>query len=370
MAALRHVDDIFTVQRIVGGHAIDNLPDAHAVVVVGELRVGSVLHHAGQHTSGFPRERPAVVGQRVADGVVGNRLTADGRNLVLPVAVPIGIKYRFINPFKRRCQRIRCTQVTRHVAAAIIQVHRGFSCMGIVDASELTETVILIRRRQAVVRHRSDIAHIVVCIREILPILRDALHQRRGLDAVSILRRKILIRRQIRGLHAIRSARRNTTNRIIGICDNAVVRAIAKLRGAILHIVDVGRFKAGAVVHRFFVGIDIAVCVVAHRVHILRRADRGRTGAFQNMRASRSLARVVFRPDRAIEFIVPHISDLTVCAIVVGKARSCRIVVMDTRYAAEVVARVMHLAAIAVFHAHQRAITRVRMPICLFLSSW
>ena len=69
--------------------------------------------------------------------------------------------------------------------------------MGIVDASELTETVILIRRRQAIARHRSDIAHIVVCIREILPILRDALYQRRGLDAVSILRRKILIRRRI-----------------------------------------------------------------------------------------------------------------------------------------------------------------------------
>ena len=81
------------------------------------------------------------------------------------------------------------------------------------------------------------------------------------------------------------------------------------------------------------------------------------------MRASRSLARVVFRPDRAIEFIVPHISDLTVCAIVVGKARSCRIVVMDTRYTAEIIAGVIHLAAITIFDAHQRAITRVRIHI-------
>ena len=100
MAALRHVDDIFAVQRIVGGHAIDNLPDAHAVVVVGELRVGSVLHHAGQHTSGFPRERPAVVGQRVADGVVGNRLAADGRNLVLPVAVAIVFQVYLFSGFQ------------------------------------------------------------------------------------------------------------------------------------------------------------------------------------------------------------------------------------------------------------------------------
>ena len=69
--------------------------------------------------------------------------------------------------------------------------------MGVVHANELTELIVNIRRRQAITRHRSDIAHIVVCIREILPILRDALHQRRGLDAVSILRRKVLIRRRI-----------------------------------------------------------------------------------------------------------------------------------------------------------------------------
>ena len=87
MAALRHVDDVLAVQRVVGGHAVDDLFNSQAVMVIGELRVGASLHHAGQHTSGFPRKRPAVVGQRVADGVVGNRLAADGRNLVLPVAV-------------------------------------------------------------------------------------------------------------------------------------------------------------------------------------------------------------------------------------------------------------------------------------------
>lgn len=58
-------------------------------------------------------------------------------------------------------------------------------------ASKLTETVILIRRRQAVARHRSDIAHIVVCIREILPILRDARDQRRGEDGVLRVRVKV-----------------------------------------------------------------------------------------------------------------------------------------------------------------------------------
>ena len=69
--------------------------------------------------------------------------------------------------------------------------------MRIILANELTKLIINIRRRQAITRHGSDIAHIVVCIREILPILRDALHQRRGLDAVSIFRRKVLIRRRI-----------------------------------------------------------------------------------------------------------------------------------------------------------------------------
>ena len=100
MAALRHMDDVLAVQRVVGGHAIDNLPDAHAVVVVGELRVGASLHHAGQHTSGFPRKRPTVIGQRIANRIIGNRLAADGRNLVLPVAVAIGFQVCLFSGFQ------------------------------------------------------------------------------------------------------------------------------------------------------------------------------------------------------------------------------------------------------------------------------
>ena len=99
-AALRHVDNIFTTQRIVGRYAVDDLFNSQAVMVIGELCVGSVLHHAGQHTSGFPRKRPTVIGQRIANRIISNRLSANGRNLVLPVAVAIGFQVCLFSGFQ------------------------------------------------------------------------------------------------------------------------------------------------------------------------------------------------------------------------------------------------------------------------------
>ena len=96
-------------------------------MVVGELRVGAGLHHAGEHASRLPSERPAVVGQRVADGVIGDRLAADGRDLVLPVGIVIGVEHHLRDAVKRGRQRVRRAQVARHVAAAIVQVHRGLA---------------------------------------------------------------------------------------------------------------------------------------------------------------------------------------------------------------------------------------------------
>ncbi len=100
MAALRHVDDIFTIQRIVGRYVVYDLFNSQAVMVIGELRVGASLYHAGQHTSGFPCKRPTVIGRRVANRIIGNRLTADGRNLVLPVAVAIVFQVYLFSGFQ------------------------------------------------------------------------------------------------------------------------------------------------------------------------------------------------------------------------------------------------------------------------------
>ena len=234
--------------------------------------------------------------------------------------------------------------------------------MGIVDASELTETVILIRRRQAVARHRSDIAHIVVCIREILPILRDARDQRRGEDGVLRVRVKVGV---LSGV--VRCADSHApvqpADRIIGIGQLAVVCTEAKLRRLVLDIVGVGRLVAGAVVHLLLEGSHVTKLVVAQRARVLRCTGGGAGHTFHQVRADRTLARVVLRPHRVPQLGVLHIRSLPVRAVIVGEARFGRIVIVDARHAAEVVARVMHLAAVAVFHAHQRAITRVRIHI-------
>ena len=97
IATLRHVDDILAAQRVVGGHAIDDLLDTQTIVIIGELCIGASFHHAGQHAARLPYKRPAVIGQRIADGVVGNRLAADDRNLVLPVAITIVFQVLWIS---------------------------------------------------------------------------------------------------------------------------------------------------------------------------------------------------------------------------------------------------------------------------------
>ncbi len=65
---LRHVDDIFNSQ---------------AVMVIGELRVGSGLHHACQHAPGFPCKRPTVIGQRIA-----NQTSKNGVSEKAPLFAP------------------------------------------------------------------------------------------------------------------------------------------------------------------------------------------------------------------------------------------------------------------------------------------
>lgn len=103
VVALCHVDNILAIQRVVGGCTVYDLPDAQAVMIIDELRIGAGLHHAGEHTSGFPRKRPTVIGQRIANRIIGNRLAADGRNLIFPVRIPIDVT----NGLRCRAQRTR-----------------------------------------------------------------------------------------------------------------------------------------------------------------------------------------------------------------------------------------------------------------------
>ena len=77
-------------------------------MVVGELGGGVGAGHAFQHPPGFPSIRPAIVGQRVADGVVGDGMAIVARQLVLPVGVGIGIGHGLL---RRDCAQVGCRRV-------------------------------------------------------------------------------------------------------------------------------------------------------------------------------------------------------------------------------------------------------------------
>ena len=100
------VVDIEVIDIVIGNHAglplrhVDDIFNSQAVMVIGELRIGSALYHAGQHTSGFPCKRPTVIGQRIANRIIGNRLSANGRNLILPVAIAIGFQVCLFSGFQ------------------------------------------------------------------------------------------------------------------------------------------------------------------------------------------------------------------------------------------------------------------------------
>lgn len=119
VAALRHVDDVLAIERVAGGHVVYDLLGSQAVVVVGELRVGAGLYHAVKHAARLPGKRPAVVGQRIANGIVGDRLAVDGGHLVLPVRIAVDVAHGL----RRRAQRARGVSVLAvggDVAAPVI----------------------------------------------------------------------------------------------------------------------------------------------------------------------------------------------------------------------------------------------------------
>ena len=88
------MDDVLAMQNVVGNHAVDRFPHAQALSVVNEGRGGTALAHLLELAAVLPGVGPGAVGQGIANIVVGNRRAVVGRELVLPVAVAVGVVNR------------------------------------------------------------------------------------------------------------------------------------------------------------------------------------------------------------------------------------------------------------------------------------
>lgn len=100
-----HVGNQLPVQHVVGrsGHAIlrNHLLGTQPVVVVLELHGHSGPAHLAELPASAPGVAPGAVAQRVTNGIVSNGLAVVRRQLVLPVAVTVGVR----NRLQRRAQR-------------------------------------------------------------------------------------------------------------------------------------------------------------------------------------------------------------------------------------------------------------------------
>ena len=131
-------------------------------MVVLELHGHAALAHLLELAALLPGVRPRPIIERVANGVVGDRLPVIRRQLVLPVAVRV----RIGNGVYRRAGRAGGVGVIRlggDVAAAVVVVHPGGAgrarrrIVRVVHADELAEGVVGIRRHFAIARLRGDV---------------------------------------------------------------------------------------------------------------------------------------------------------------------------------------------------------------------
>lgn len=123
IAAVGHMHNVLAVQGILGragGGSCFLHPQA--ILVVGEADSFAALAHALQLAPLGPGIGPSAITQRIANGVVGDCRTIDGRQLVLPVRIAIAVAVGF----HRRANSARCIRISgfaQNVAAQIIGIH-------------------------------------------------------------------------------------------------------------------------------------------------------------------------------------------------------------------------------------------------------
>ncbi len=90
VAALGHVHDVLAVEGVVGVNAVNGLFHPQALSVVDKAGGGTALAHLLELAAVLPGVGPGAVGERIANGVVGDRDAVEGGELVLPVGIAMG----------------------------------------------------------------------------------------------------------------------------------------------------------------------------------------------------------------------------------------------------------------------------------------
>ena len=216
------VHNVLAVQGILGragGGSCFLHPQA--ILVVGEADRFAALAHALQLAPLGPGIGPSAITQRIANGVVGDCRTIDGRQLVLPVRIAIAVAVGF----HRRANSARCIRISclaQDVAAQIIGIHpsraiaacRGV--IGIVGSDQLAQQIVGIADRLDAIADAGDVARIVIGIGQHGTGLGNGLRQRRG-AARAVAASQIAVSRGNAGAARIDSTTGDTAQTVIDI---------------------------------------------------------------------------------------------------------------------------------------------------------
>ena len=222
IAVVGHMHNVLAVQGILGragGGSCFLHPQA--ILVVGEADRFAALAHALQLAPLSPGIGPSAITQRIANGVVGDCRTIDGRQLVLPVRIAIAVAVGF----HRRANSARCIRISglaQDVAAQIIGIHpsraiaacRGV--IGIVGSDQLAQQIVGIADRLDAIADAGDVARIVIGIGQHGTGLGNGLHQRRG-AARAVAASQIAVSRGNAGAARIDSTTGDTAQTVIDI---------------------------------------------------------------------------------------------------------------------------------------------------------
>ncbi|MPM72414.1 hypothetical protein SDC9_119390 [bioreactor metagenome] len=121
--------------------AAGNLLCSQTAGIVFERQICTVAVDGGKLSAFLPCVSIAVIGQRISDGIIGNRFAIVGSHFVFPVCVAISI----IDGFGR-CAQITCRvgifNFTEDIAIAIVSISNALVQPSIVFADQLVKTVI------------------------------------------------------------------------------------------------------------------------------------------------------------------------------------------------------------------------------------
>ena len=158
---------------------LQHLLNAHTVVVVLEGERLSFAGHLLELSANCPLIRPTAIVQRIADCIIGNGSAVVRGQLVLPVAVVIGVRNR-LNRSSQRASGVSILRLAENIPAAIVVIDPRRIFMRIVDTNQLSQCIIGISCGQVATLLGDDVAAGIVGVLERNSILGNVFHQRRS----------------------------------------------------------------------------------------------------------------------------------------------------------------------------------------------